>query len=89
MIKDLLDEQTELRHFLFIRGFLVTTDNKIESNLYPFYGKWNVHSFGKLQIWTHPSTEFNCVEKEGDICFLIGHAYNPFTMEFHEEDNNG
>ena len=37
MIRDILDKNEDLRRFLFIRGFLITTRKNYDLNDFPFY----------------------------------------------------
>lgn len=83
-LADMLESQEDLRSFLFIRGFLATTDPCVSSTGFPFYGKWLHTELGPLHVWTHPLTVFHHVSNSTVTCFLFGHAYNPFTMEFDE-----
>lgn len=83
-MKDELDEREELRKYLFIRGFLMTDNAKIDGANYPFYGEWNQTWIQGFCFWTHRLTGFHYVEKDDKIVFLLGHAYNPFTMEYDE-----
>lgn len=82
-IKNILNKNPDLREFLFVRGFLVTTNN-VSGKGYPFFDMWNHVVIGKYQFWTHGKTSFHYTKKNDVTAFLIGHAYNPFTME-HEE----
>lgn len=85
MIKSILANNEDLRGSLFIRGFLATTEENIPAEGFPFYGSWNHSRWGKLHFWTHPLTGFHTIEADGCCFFLLGHAYNPFTMEISEE----
>lgn len=83
-IVDVLESQEDLRPFLFIRGFLATTDPDVSSSGFPLYGRWLHTELGPLHVWTHPLTGFHHVSNASATCFLLGHAYNPFTMETDE-----
>ena len=64
---------------LFYMGFLVT-DTDVDDSQYPFYGTWIKKKIGIYTILHHPKQHcFICGNK-----MLIGHAYNPFTMESDE-----
>ena len=84
MIKEVLEKNEDLRKFLFIRGFLLTNRNDIDISGFPFYGNWNVIELQKYYFYTHNQTGFHFYEKDNKICFIFGHAYNPFTMEIDE-----
>lgn len=80
-----LDEKAENRKFLFIRGFLVSNKEVEGTDSFPFYGTWNHQERQGFHFYTHPLTgNFFAPTKNGEI-FLLGHAYNPFTME-HDEN---
>lgn len=85
MIQKILEDNPDLRENLFIRGFLVTTGRVEDTAGFPFYGSWNHAQWGTLHIYTHPLTGFHRVEVGDALYFLLGHAYNPFTMEIDEE----
>lgn len=84
MIKNILEANADLREFLFVRGFLVTNKNDINTNEFPFYGIWNCRQVGNVYFYTHKKTGFHICEASGKACFIMGHAYNPFTMEIDE-----
>lgn len=86
-MKKVLDTNTHLQKFLFIRGFLIT-DTEIENTeAFPFYGNWKKEKHGNYWYMAHKSAGMHIYEDEnGKVFFLMGHAYNPFTME-HEETN--
>ena len=82
-IQSILEQNDDLRCFLFIRGFLLT-NNKLSEEGYPFYNAWNCQKHGEYYFWTHSKTGIFTVDYEGKTFFLFGHAYNPFTMEIDE-----
>lgn len=85
MLKGMLDTREDLQKYLFIRGFLITNES-IESkqNDFPFYSNWTMQKLGSYQFWIHNLQKFFYLERDNKIFFLIGHAYNPFTMEYYE-----
>lgn len=82
-----MDHNKELRKFLFIRGFLIT-DKEIEDlERFPFYGNWKYEKYQKWYFLCHKFTTMNFFKTQDDkVFFIIGHAYNPFTMEEKEEE---
>lgn len=82
----MLDKNPELKKDLFIRGFLVT-DRKIENiEEFPFYGNWKIEEHGGYYFIAHALTGMHIYETEdGKVFFMMGHAYNPFTMEYKED----
>ena len=83
-IQAVLDENEDLRDFLFIRGFLLTDDPAVRREGYPFFGAWNCEQHGAFYFWTHRKTWLHTCEAEGKTFFLLGHAYDPYTMEYEE-----
>ncbi|MDO4467698.1 MAG: asparagine synthase-related protein [Bacillota bacterium] len=82
----MLDTHTELKKDLFIRGFLISDDQNIDTSTFPFYGNWNEIKKGNFRFLSHPLTGMHVYEEEnGNVFFLAGHAYDPFTMEIEEE----
>lgn len=85
MIKDILKNKEHLREFLYIRGFLITDKEPENMDSFPFYGNWKTEKHGNYWFMAHNLTGMHIYEKNGNIFFLMGHAYNPFTMEYDEQ----
>ena len=86
MLKELLDKRKDLRHHLFTRGFLITeNDISFKENEYPFYSNWKQQKISSYFLWTHPLQKLYIFLENNQTYFLIGHAYNPFTMD-HDEN---
>lgn len=80
----LVNERQDLQKYLFIRGFLIS--NK-EYNLrgFPFFGNWETTKFNNYFYYTHKLTDKSFYQDEsGRVFFIMGHAYNPFTMQISE-----
>lgn len=86
MLKQTLDNKTSLQKFLFIRGFLITNKDIDNLDAFPFYGNWKKEKHGSFYYMAHNLTGMHIYESDGKVFFIMGHAYNPFTME-HEEQN--
>ena len=85
-ISAVLDRIPEFKEFLYIRGFIITDDKISLNNSYPFYDNWKENSLGNsLYIYTNNNTQVFTHTDNGEIFFLIGHAYNPYKMLIHEE----
>ena len=85
-MKRVLEQYPKYRSKLYCRGFLITTNGSLDLNDYPFYGKWkkitlNDHFF----VYIHPEANIVLNKTDSVVHFLIGHAYNPFSMEYDEE----
>ncbi len=89
-MKNELDVKAEFRDRLYCRGFLITDKKQECLSDYPFYGNWNETFFmsneKKYYFYTHKYVELFKYEDNGKLFFLIGHAYNPFTMKHSEYD---
>ena len=85
-ITEVLEQQHALRSKLFVRGFLITDRPALSLDAFPFYGAWHSLSVAGLQFVWHPLTGAHFYEADGMALFMFGHAYNPFTMQAHEED---
>ena len=83
-IAKLTNEKPFLQEHLFARGFLMTNVQQDES-AYPFYNSWTHRTFGKYHFYVHPKQSAIFAKSETVACFMIGHAYNPFTMEIDEQ----
>jgi len=84
MIKNSLNQNKELQKFLFIRGFLITSKDIPNIEDFPFYGNWKKEKHGDFWYMAHNLTGMHIYENDGKVFFIMGHAYNPFTME-HDE----
>lgn len=84
-LKESLDARTDLQKHLFVRGFLVTDATLPDLTIFPFYGNWDVVTFGKYHFATHCLTDKTFYTHNDKTFFILGHAYNPFTMEHEEE----
>ncbi len=85
IMKSALDVRPDLQKFLFRRGFLISRnsfDDIIEQ--FPFYGNWTSIQLGEYHFMAHKDTGFHYCVTDHATYFIMGHCYNPFTME-HEE----
>lgn len=53
---------------------------------FPFYGNFAVTHVGSYDFWVHNEAKLYTFETHGVTYFLIGHAYNPYSMEYLEID---
>ena len=84
-LKNMFEENKELQELLFIRGFLLTDDKNINVEVFPFYANWNKLKIDdRYDIYVHKKQKATIIEVNGNKFFLLGHAYNPFTMEYKE-----
>ncbi len=85
-INDLLKQYPQYKELLFARGYLITDDNSIDFESYPFFGNWTINGFGKYKICTNVKQK--CYVYSDSQCdfAIIGHAYNPFNMVYNESE---
>lgn len=86
MLKETLKNREYLQKHLFTKGFLITENDQINNGIeFPFYGNWDKITVGSYHFLKHKNQDYFFVEKNEVVFFLIGHTYNPFTMEFDED----
>lgn len=83
-LKKELDKRVELRKHLFEKGYLITDATIKGEDSYPFYGNWRKKEIKGFQFLTYKTVKLFTFEKKDKVFFLIGHAYNPYTMEYDE-----
>ena len=84
-MKELLEANPQYREKLYIRGFILT-DKEAETDVYPFYGKWNSFDFADRSLLVHPLQRAYVCGTENVTVALVGHAYDPFTMQSDENE---
>ena len=84
MIKETLKNNKDLQKHLFVRGFLISNYEIKNTTDFPFYGNWRCEKHGNFWYMAHYLTGMHIYETQGKVFFLMGHAYNPFTMEHKE-----
>lgn len=74
------------KELLYCRGYLLTNDESVvDIDIGLNWEKWSVHDLGIYRLYIE-DRETCTIFKNGDRLFvLVGHAYNPFTME-HDEN---
>ncbi len=89
-MKKELEVHPKYREKLYCRGFLLTNGKKPNLSEYPFYSNWNeieiTSDSESYRIYTHKEAYCHLYKGEKETLFLIGHAYDPFTMLWKEED---
>lgn len=81
---ELLAQYPKYRNDIFKRGFLITNNTNINKTEYPFYGNWKVKEVQDYRFYIHEKQNLYTYEYGKKTFFLVGHAYNPFTMEIDE-----
>jgi len=83
-LKPLLNTYPQYRDKIYIRGFLFT-DDLIGEASYPFYGKWKHFDVLRKTLLVHPQQNCYVCKKNDKVAALVGHVYNPFSMEASED----
>lgn len=86
-IKKLLEKNPKFKDKLYIRGYYFTSDT-VDSQNYPFYGLWNHDKILGYNVLVHNKQSYyvHKYDKDKSAIILIGHAYNPFTMQHDENE---
>lgn len=82
---DELGRKKHLQKLLYRRGYLITNRENLNTDEYPFWGNWNTYRIGnEYRAYIHPDQHFYRARMNDADIVLIGHAYNPFTMDSDE-----
>ncbi len=85
-VREMLDDRKDLRIRLFYMGFYATTRCVNFESEYPFYNNWKTFNLSDLTVYVHPNQNFHKFESDDISICLIGHAYNPFTKTYEEDE---
>lgn len=70
---------------LYVAGYLLTNNRDVTNkNIGVEWNKWNRLTFDQYDLFFHPEQHVYSVKNDDIYYVLIGHAYNPFTMEWDE-----
>ena len=86
MLKNILDNTPDIQKHLFEKGYLITDADIQNETEYPFYGNWKKTIIGNYNFWTYTSINLYTYDFNEGTAFLIGHAYNPYTMTADENE---
>lgn len=86
MLKEKLNKEKEMQKQLYVRGFLVTDDESISVEGYPFYNNWTITKIDKYRFFINEKAKLHVQTVADEKCFLIGHAYNPFRNLYDENE---
>lgn len=78
-IKAIIKQNPELTDKLFCRGFLFTNSD-IDLDAYPFFSIWKHIKLNNYHMIVSPKQKSYYVTNGDITIYLVGHAYNPFTM---------
>ena len=82
-VKQVLEQYPTLRNKLFARGFFFT-DAAVDEEAYPFYGIWKKNSIAGYHLLVAPGQQYFISTADACSMILVGHAYNPFSMQSDE-----
>lgn len=86
-LKRILDVRVDLRHHLYVQGFLMTNADLDQLvGQYPIYTSWSKVPVGDYSLWLHERHQAHIVTRGGITVFMVGHAYDPFSMTIDEEE---
>lgn len=80
----ILQDKPQYRECLFARGYLITEDNSINSNEYPFYANWKEEKINTYTVYIHKDQDYYIFKKADVVFMIVGHAYNPFNEVYDE-----
>lgn len=69
---------------LYTFGYLLTNDRRVTAERFPFLNEWKSCKLLDYSLFIHPEQKYYIVETEEHTFLLVGHAYNPFSMEWDE-----
>lgn len=78
-VMNLLEKKPDFKTKLFERGFFFT-DDTIDDQTYPFYGRWNRRELLGFSMLVSPEQTSFVYSKEHEAYILVGHAYDPVRM---------
>ena len=89
-IKADLERYPKFKEKLYCRGFILTDKRILKLNDYPFYNNWHEIQLRvtphPYYIYIHKNAKCYVLEKENAVLFLVGHAYNPYSMVVDENE---
>lgn len=77
----------EYKSSIFEQGFLITDQSLHLGDGFPFYDNWrNEILSSNYRIYLHCKQELYVIRKNEITYFLIGHAYDPFSKQWNENE---
>ena len=84
-LKQQLEKNPNLQKHLFEKGFLITDADYSDCLCkYPFYDNWNTTEVNGYRFYFYKTVNAFFQKINDRTFFMIGHAYNPYTMEIDE-----
>ena len=70
---------------LYVDGFLLTTDKNVcRCNIGVDWSSWKKYKYYEFGLFVHPAQSVYSLLNDKKYYVLVGHAYNPFTMQSDE-----
>ena len=86
-LKQQLEKNPNLQKHLFEKGFLITDADYSDCLCkYPFCDNWNAAEVDGYRFYVYKSVNAFFHKINDRTFFLIGHAYNPYTLEIDENN---
>lgn len=86
-LKQQLEINPKLQKHLFEKGFLITDADYSDCLCkYPFYDNWNAAEVDGYRFYVYKTVNAFFHKINDRTFFLIGHAYNPYTLEIDENN---
>lgn len=83
--KNEFEKKKYCRNLLYRRGYLISDRQDINIHEHPFYDNWTLYEINsRFLAYVHNEQHFYKYVQNGTTIVLIGHAYNPFSMETDE-----
>jgi hypothetical protein len=70
---------------LYTYGYLLTTGGNYAEQRLPELAGWQRTAIRGYDLFVHPEQKYFCYESSDRTFLLVGHAYDPFSMEVDEE----
>lgn len=77
---------TDWKKSLYTFGYCLTTEPDRVTRAIPDISNWNRKRICNYTLFVHPDQKYHVYDAEDGAWLLVGHAYNPFTMEKDETE---
>ena len=77
---------TDWNNSLYTFGYCLTKDPRRVAGQIPELRLWTLETLGAYSLFVHPAQKYYSFAADGAFWLLVGHAYNPFTMERDETE---
>ena len=77
---------SDWKNSLYTFGYCLTAEPARVLRVLPEMVRWRNETFFGLTLFVHPAQKYHVHAAEEETWLLVGHAYNPFTLEKDEEE---